>query len=222
MTSDRGGAPCAPPSRRGSIPILSLAICKPAIRRTAEPGDRIVGLTSLSLQISSNYPALAVIFLATVDEIVDARQYYAARGPFRARPDCIYKFDRQHGEFYHGGNSSLHSDPSHLRRDLGSYPFYRNGRVLLCREFRYFGASAFVIPPRLPLLCELAETQSQGHRVFTCGVHAGIDRELDSLFRTMYMFPMSFTPECVKAEKYDSTSLRVCLRNINKRFAHTR
>ena len=166
LTSDRGGAPSAPPPRPGELPLLSLSICKPAIRRTAKPGDRILGITSRSLVEREGYPLHAIIYAAVVGEAVDARDYYAARSPFRYRPDCIYKFHRLNGTIEHTGDSPLHADEAYRARDIGQYPFYKNGRTLLSHEFRYFGRAALPIPPKLYRLQGVAESLGQGHRVF--------------------------------------------------------
>ena len=149
LTSDRGGAPSAPPPRPGESPLLTLSICKPAIRRTAQIGDRIVGLTSHALARSDGYPLHAVIYVAVVEEAMNARDYYSAEGVFQHRPDCIYRFHQQLGTIEHSGRTPLHADPAYRSRDLGQYPYYRNGRTLLTRNFRYFGSEAVVIPGRL-------------------------------------------------------------------------
>jgi len=211
LSSDRGGAPCAPPARRGRAPLLTLSICKPAIRRTAHPGDRILGLTSRALQASDGYPPASVIYAATVDEVLPARDYYAPRSAFRSRPDCIYEFDHALGDLRHTGRTALHADPAHLARDLGRYPYYRNGHILLCRDFRYFGPAAIAIPNRLPHLRHTAEALGQGHRVFTAGDDAAMDRELDAIFRALRKLPTRHTPTQVHGDAYDHRSAGTCM-----------
>ena len=200
LTSDRGGAPCAPSPRAGEDPLLTLSICKPAIRRTAQPGDRLLGITSHSLAARERYPLNAVIYAAVVSGAHDAREYYAARSPFRHRPDCIYQFHRANGTLTHTGRTPLHADDAYRARDLGQYPYYRNGRTLLATDFRYFGAGAIPIPPRFHLLTEVAETLGQGHRVFTDRdpAHA----ELDLLFRLLWKLPTRHSPSTVSDEAY--------------------
>ena len=203
MVSDRGGAPCAPEPRQGSLPLLTLSLCKPAIRRTAEAGDRLVALTSRALQQRDGYPEAAVIYAATVSEAVDARTYYSTRSRFRSRPDCVYVFSPEEGVFRHTGNTPLHANPESEAKDLGRFPFYRNGRVLLCREFRYFGAGAPVIAAELPKLRHVAEVLGQGHRVFRNGDDPAMDAELDRLFRTLLRQETRFTPREVAADSYE-------------------
>jgi hypothetical protein len=200
LTSDRGGAPCAPLPRAGADPLLTLSICKPAIRRTAQKGDRILGLTSHALAHSDGYPLNAIIYAAIVDDALDARDYFRPRSPFRSRPDCIYEFHQQNGSIAHNGRTPLHADPAYLSRDLGQYPFYKNGRTLLARDFRYFGPEPVLIPERLHELYQLAESLGQGHRV----LHTeSLERELDALFRHLWKLPTRHTPSVVTSETYD-------------------
>ena len=200
LTSDRGGAPCAPPPRVGEGPLLTLSICKPAIRRTAEVGDRVVGITSRSLAAREGYPLHAVIYAAVVSGAQDAREYYAARSPFRYRPDCIYQFHRLNGTLTHTGRTPLHADEAYRARDVGQYPYYRNGRTLFAEEFRYFGRAAVMIPAQLTMLQETAETLGQGHRVFR--EEEGVSREVDALFRMLWGMETHHTPAEVDDEAY--------------------
>ncbi len=201
LTSDRGGAPCALEPGEGAEALLTLAICKPAIRRTAQPGDRILGITSHSLAHSEGYPLGAVIYAAIVREGVEARDYFAPAGPFTHRPDCIYEFHQHNGTVAHNGRSRLHAAEQHMLKDLGRYPFYRNGRILLCDAFRYFGSEAVRIPPRLHLLAAAAEALGQGHRVYT--ERDPESREADALFRLLWKRATRFTPAAVDGDTYD-------------------
>ena len=198
LTSDRGGAPCAPPPRQGETPLLTLSICKPAIRRTAKAGDRILGITSRALELSDGYPLGAVIYAARVTGAADPREYYAEQSAFSERPDCIYAFHQANGRLLHSGRTRLHDDPRYEPRDIGSYPFYRNARTLLSTDFRYFGARAPVIPARLYRLRQIAEELGQGHRVFE--EDADEAGELDALFKLLWKRPTLHTPERVEEE----------------------
>lgn len=207
LTSDRGGAPCAPPPRPGADPLLSLAICKPAVRRTAQPGDRILGLTSRVLEQRDGYPPLSVIYAAVVTDILDATAYYAPRSPYRNRPDCIYRYDAATGTLEHTGKTGLHADPRHRRRDLGREGLYENARILLSRDFTYCGSSAFVLDHRFSRLRELASALGQGHRVITSGKDATLDGEVTALFRELSATSTRFTPRAVHADAYDHPAL---------------
>ncbi len=201
LTSDRGGAPCAPEPAPGAPPLLTLAICKPAIRRTAQAGDRLFGVTSKALQ-KEGYPAASMIYAAEVAEAVDARDYYAAASSHRGRPDCIYLYDEPADTLTHTG-ATLHADPYHGPKDVGRHPLYRNGRVLLCTDFRYFGTAAVPVPLRFEALRHLAETTGEGHRVIDAKSSPALQREADLLFRTLLKRPTSHTPNDVADDSYD-------------------
>ena len=203
LTSDRGGAPCAPAPRGVASPLLTLSICKPAIRRTAQIGDRLLGISSHSLAVTDGYPLHAVIYAAIVTGAVEARDYYAPRSRFRSRPDCIYEFHRLNGTLAHTGRTRLHADQAYEARDIGTYPFYRNGRTLLSEEFRYFGAAAIEISPQLAQLRRVSEALGQGHRVFTS--RDPEQSELDVLFRRLWTLPTRHTPRTVEDEAYGHT-----------------
>ena len=143
----------------------------------------------------------AVIYAAVVGEAVEGREYFAAGSEFAGRPDCIYEFHRQNGTAAHNGRSRLHRGEAHLLKDLGRYPFYRNGRVLVSREFRYFGAAAVKIPARLHLLAAAADALGQGHRVYT--ERDAESREADALFRLLWRRETRFTPTVVDADAYE-------------------
>ena len=200
LTSDRGGAPCAPPPRANAGPLLTLSICKPAIRRTAQPGDRILGLTSRSLALREGYPLDAVIYAAIVSEAIDAREYYAPRGRYRSRPDCIYEFHRANGTLAHSGRTPLHADEAYLARDIGQYPYYRNGRTLLSSNFRYFGPLAVPIPETLWSLRQMSDALGQGHRVYLGGEAEA--PELEALFKSLWILPTRFTSKTVLEEAH--------------------
>ena len=203
LTSDRGGAPCAPKPRIGENPLLSLSICKPAIRRTAQAGDRILGITSRALAVSDGYPLLSVIYAARVTSALSPADYYAESGEYTYRPDCIYRFHQANGILSHSGRTRLHDDPAYQPRDIGRYPFYRNARTLLSSDFRYFGAKAVPIPPRFTNLLRIAEQIGQGHRVFD--EKSPENAELDALFKLLWKVPTSYTPDRVEEETASHT-----------------
>ncbi len=203
LTSDRGGAPCAPEPVLDEPALLTLSICKPAIRRTAQAGDRLLGITSQSLVRTDGYPANAVIYAAIVEDAIDAREYYGARSRFRHRPDCIYQFHQSNGRMEHSGRTPLHADPGYRSRDIGEYPFYKNGRTLLSRDFRYFGAGAVALPERLYRLEEVVSSLGQGHRVFT--EKDPEQTEIDALFRVLWKRVGLHTPGVVTDEAYGHT-----------------
>jgi hypothetical protein len=154
LTVDDGGAPCV------SDRILSLAICKPAIRATAKRGDIILGFAGNHL-----YQDNCLVYVARVIKKLDGRNYFS-KSQYAARPDCIYRWDGR--RFAWKSGSRFHS-PSASVHDLGRAPGYKRANVLLSRgaeNFRYFGANCPLEYKReYRHLKSLVEKLGQGHRI---------------------------------------------------------
>src|SRR5687768_1140857 len=86
LETDNGGAPCP---YRG---VLSLALCKAAIRRTAQVGDLVFGFAANSLDRDNR-----LIYIQRITAVADDGEYYTAH-EFSRRPDCIY-IDGEDGRF---------------------------------------------------------------------------------------------------------------------------
>lgn len=152
LTADTGAAPCV---EHG---LLSLAICKPKIRRRAKCGDLIFGFAANSLNRDNR-----LIYIAAIGENLSDGSYYRSKR-FARRRDCIYRlsgnnFVRRRGALYH-------DRPTDLVHDLGKPPHYPNRNVLLSNEFRYFGGGGDgTYKIRYPLIKRAVERLGQGHRV---------------------------------------------------------
>ena len=129
LTCDNNGAPCIQDG------MLSLAICKPMIRSSAEVGDWIFGFAANSLNNTN-----PLIYVAKVTEKKEGKDYYSSK-EFSKREDCVYSFEN--GKFF-WRPGSLHHSESNLEQDLGRYPDYSRSHVILSRnnDFRYFGKKA--------------------------------------------------------------------------------
>jgi len=128
----------------------TLADCKPAIRRTAEVGDWIVGL---SPRASGN----RVVFSMEVDEILDYASYhsdarFANKIPDYRRGGVVWKAGGNiykplpNGDFQQLRSMHSHGDeenPETKAHDLGGV------NVLVARRFHYFGGSGPELPPHL-------------------------------------------------------------------------
>ena len=142
--------------------MCTLAICKPRIRRVAEPGDWVAGVGSVNVRgrdLSGH-----LIYAMKVEESISladydrrAEQEWPHRIPKYHGPDlserlgdCIYGFpdggDVVQREGVHGEENKA--------RDLSG----RN--VLISRHFYYFGREAIRIPDSLQGICP----KTQGHR----------------------------------------------------------
>ena len=150
LTVDNGGAPCV---KNG---LLSLAICKPAIRRTAERANIIIGFAANQL-----YHDNSVIYIAQVGKKLDGREYYS--GEFADRPDCIYLWDGRH--FSRRRSAKYHTEED-LVHDLGRPPKYPSAQVLLSKKFRYFGKKGCrAFHDRYPCIAAKIRSLARGHRV---------------------------------------------------------
>jgi hypothetical protein len=152
LTSDDGGAPCV------TGDLLSLAICKPMIRSTAEIGDLIFGFAADSLHKDNR-----LIYVASVtDKLCDGKYYKDYK--YAKRSDCIYKFEAGR---YFWKRGSLYHNPEDLEHDLGRYPEYQRANVLLSEDFRYFGkAGSAEYITRFSEVHSAVERLGQGHRVW--------------------------------------------------------
>ena len=143
--------------------LCTLAICKPAIRRSAAVGDWIIGFGSKNT-LRGDYSG-RMIYAMRVDDKMAMSDYFTFcqrqvpqkiadwEHPDRRRQygDCIYRFQRN------GHVRQLPSvhDESQITRDLsGAY-------VLTSQQYWYWGKDAKKIPQRF---AEIVPS-TQGHRV---------------------------------------------------------
>lgn len=161
MTVDNGAAPCV---QNG---LLTLAICKPTIRRVAPKGSVIIGFAANSLG-SEGYRDNPIVYAAVVSRKLFCGDYYSKR-EYADRPDCIYK--RTRGRLATKAKALFHSKPGHLEHDLGTPPHYQNAAVLLsegAKNFRYFGKECrfhYKNKKGFHLLTQVVGRLAQGHRV---------------------------------------------------------
>ncbi len=173
MTSDDGGAPCVWDDT------LSLAICKPAIRSSADKGSIILGFAANSL-----YADNTLVYAAKVTSRVEGGRYFILPR-FRGRPDRIYERVNERFEWHPG--AKFHS-PRDLTHDLGLAPAYKRANVLVSMgsdNFRYFrGQCSLNYKARFPALKQLIEGLGQGHRVnVSDALRSEIDELVDEVFR---------------------------------------
>lgn len=148
MTVDNGGAPCV---YRNS---LTLAICKPSIRATAQVGDWIYGFGARSTL------GERLIYIAEVKDVINGGIYYR-KERYRERPDCIYRWSKSVLKWRFG--SAFH--PGGNQRDIGLPP-HSKARVVRSVNFRYFGASGTEsYKDTYPAVAQAVSRMCQGHRV---------------------------------------------------------
>lgn len=153
MTNDSGIAPCVTPPTKEDAALLSLAICKAAIRRSAEGGDYLVGLTSKFLNGTDDYPLDSIIYFARIDSKIRGEDYYPRDGQadtskYRRRIDRIYSRNEASRRYSIIPNQTGHTE-FNMPRDLGEYSTddksYKNSWVLRSSNFRYFGKNAKIV-----------------------------------------------------------------------------
>lgn len=123
--------------------VLTLATCKPVIRRTARSGSWLVGTGSAAAGLRNK-----LIYAARIDNIRTIEEYghelqYSIKRPSLSESDVsrhgdsIY-FKDQAGEWRQRRN--IHHDKSHTGRDLSGQ------NVLIASMFWYFGSQAKELP----------------------------------------------------------------------------
>jgi hypothetical protein len=141
--------------------MCTLAICKPAIRRTARKGDWIAGLGSANAP--SGNLSNRLVYAMRVDKVVTIEEYdQRARSQWPHRVpdikskalvdrlgDCIYNYTTVPPE----QRAGVHGQ--------GNYPIDLGGEnVLISWNFYYFGRNAKPLPNSLHPICH----QTQGHK----------------------------------------------------------
>ena len=156
VTHDHGAAPCVDGGG-----LLTLAICKPMIRRTAGVGEVIFGFAANSLS-----PDNRLIYIARVTSVEEDGDYYD-KATYKDRDDRIY-IRGDDGRFRLRSDARYHQDGTNLATDLGSFPEYERARVRISDDFRYFESapdSETVDLSPCPHLQSLLRSLGQGHRV---------------------------------------------------------
>lgn len=141
--------------------LCSLAICKPAIRKSASKGDWVAGLGSKNAP-SGNLSG-RLVYAMCVQEVLTLEQYdqrSKSEWPHRIPKtdsanlwerlgDCIYDYSVGRGRQRPGvhGIANIETDLS-------------GKNVLISTDFYYFGRNAIPIPKALQPICH----QTQGHR----------------------------------------------------------
>jgi len=133
----------------------TLACCKPRIRQKAKVGDIIIGFASDSQEVGLGGH---VIYWMKVDEIINFDHYWADTRFVRKRPvmgsslmscygDNIYHSNQETGEWVQ--DYSFHSDGEGLGRGNLDRDIGRTDRVLISKDYTYWGANAPEFPNTL-------------------------------------------------------------------------
>lgn len=133
--------------------VCSLACCKPRIRKRAKVGEYVLGVGGARPKLRGH-----LIYWMRIDEILTFDQYWADRR-FRHKKALVHgttylrygdNIYHRHGGIEYRQENSFHSNEDgsisrgDLKRDTGT-----TDRVLLGREFAFWGRSAMPVPAEL-------------------------------------------------------------------------
>lgn len=148
--------------------VCSLATCKPRIRKHAGIGDYIVG-TGCAKRGRRGY----LVYFMRVDEATDFDHYwrdarFRVKRPYlrgskkQAYGDNIYHHDRRTGEWRQ--EDSFHSRPGRTNRENLEHDTRITDRVLLGRDFAYWGGAGPKIPAQFRRWQDYDICSGRGHQ----------------------------------------------------------
>ena len=112
--------------------VLTLATCKPVIRKTASIGDFIIGCSNKAL-------GNKLIYMAKVSEILTFDQYW--NDPRFAKKNHHDADGNWMQEDSHHTNNDGTINPNNLKRDTST-----TDKILVCNDFVYLGKSMINVP----------------------------------------------------------------------------
>ncbi len=144
MTADTGFAP------NPFWGYLTLATCKPWIRKKAKTGEWIAGFSSKKLD-NSEVGKEKLIFLMKVEKIIPLKGYFnhpefENKIPQLNKKECIYKCGDNIYKFENGEFTQI-ENRSHTKEDMEQD--LKGENVLASRIFWYFGENAFEVPEKV-------------------------------------------------------------------------
>jgi len=131
MATDRGFAP------NPFEGFLTLATCKPGIRRCHKKDHWLAGFTSKTLN-RDKVGQEKLIYLAKIDEIFPLEAYYEKYPQKRTCPSADNIYVKQNGK-WKLVNDDIHNEKRDMRKDLSGE------NVLVAKHYYYFGKEALDI-----------------------------------------------------------------------------
>ncbi len=130
----------------------TLATCKPQIRKTACPGDWILGTVS-----KSTSPDPRLIYAMRVTETLSYNEYWCDARFRKKRPDIGAACGDN--MYYRNADGQWHQAPGYHGPDAIGHDT-QTDRVLVSDDFIYWGSAA----PFLPLFAEMDVRAGRGHK----------------------------------------------------------
>lgn len=128
--------------------VLTLATCKPVIRKTANIGDLIIGC-------SNKAQGNKLIYMAKVSEILTFDQYWNNQRFAKKKPVMNGSLKKLYGDniYHHDTEGNWMQEDSHHSNVDGTINQYnldrdtrKTDKVLVCNEFTYLGKSMINVP----------------------------------------------------------------------------
>lgn len=128
---------------------LTLATCKPKIRKTANPGDWIMGTGSVK-----NVGINKLIYAAKINQVIPIALYGLEESYLIKRPTLNgQSWQRRGDNIYYKNSSSEWSQRENPFHGIGDQQRDLSGKnVLICNEFWYFGNVCPEIPDEFGIL----------------------------------------------------------------------
>ena len=123
--------------------LLTLATCKPQIRRTAQKDDCLVGTGSAKTVGNDK-----LVYAAEIAEVVPLEEYGSSAKYTIKRPSTDGEWWQEQGDnIYHkvGGRWEQRPNAHHVGHEMKIHDV-SGKNVLICERFWYFGAAALTIP----------------------------------------------------------------------------
>lgn len=135
--------------------LLSLALCKAAIRATAQVGDVLLGFAAKSMCSDQR-----LVYAANISARIEHGEYFRG-GRYAGRADRVYRW--QGARLMPRAGTDIDADEA--LSDLGAAPAYARANALLSTDFRHFAQRRPADHQHDPVLRRLVDTLGQGHRV---------------------------------------------------------
>ena len=140
----------------------SLAVCKPVVRRIAEKGDLIIGLST------AKDDRHKLIYAMTVGEKISFESYFDDPRFQDKKPDQDFRGDNFFKQNAQGDLEIAFRNAAHFGKELAIKRDLNTPLAIIGNKFWYFGENAPLLPSELHYTkLSLCDDYRRGHRVTT-------------------------------------------------------